>query len=53
MNLSFGYFGPYLYHMKMIDGKTTANEIKLEIAQEVESMRRSRMKHPHLAAVLV
>jgi len=39
--------------MKLIDGKTTANEIKQEIAAEVESMTRTRMKPPHLAAVLV
>jgi len=39
--------------MKLIDGKATANEIKQEIAAEVESICRSRMKAPHLAAVLV
>lgn len=39
--------------MEIIDGKSTAKEIKHEIALEVESMCRSRMKQPHLAAILV
>ena len=39
--------------MKLIDGNATAKEIKQEIAAEVESITRSRMKAPHLATVLV
>jgi methylenetetrahydrofolate dehydrogenase (NADP+)/methenyltetrahydrofolate cyclohydrolase len=39
--------------MKIINGNLTAKEIKTEIALEVESLTRSRMKRPHLAAVLV
>lgn len=39
--------------MELINGNSTAREIKNEIALEVESLTRSRMKKPHLAAVLV
>lgn len=39
--------------MILIDGKKIAAEIKLEIAAEVQRMRNSGLKIPHLAAVLV
>ena len=39
--------------MKLIDGKTTAAEIKKEIAEEVERIVAAGGKRPHLAAVLV
>ena len=39
--------------MQLIDGKLVANEIKKEIATEVEEMIRSGFKKPHLAAILV
>src|SRR5512133_131531 len=38
---------------KLIDGKKTAAEIKLEIAAEVVSMKKRGARAPHLAAVLV
>ena len=39
--------------MKLIDGKETARQIKLEIAEEVERLKKQGGKIPHLAAVLV
>jgi methylenetetrahydrofolate dehydrogenase (NADP+)/methenyltetrahydrofolate cyclohydrolase len=39
--------------MQIIDGKLMAKEIKHEISCQVESLTRSRMKQPHLAAILV
>lgn len=39
--------------MKLIDGRSTAAEIKKEIAQEVEKITASGGKTPHLAAILV
>lgn len=39
--------------MKLIDGKTIANQIKKEIAQEVMQIKAAGGKTPHLAAVLV
>lgn len=39
--------------MTIIDGKKTANEIKLEIAREVEAMTQRGERAPHLAAILV
>ena len=39
--------------MQLIDGKKTAEEIKTELAKEVEQLRKSGGKIPHLAAVLV
>ncbi len=39
--------------MQLIDGKKIANEIKQEIAEEVEKIKSSGGKIPHLAAVLV
>jgi methylenetetrahydrofolate dehydrogenase (NADP+) / methenyltetrahydrofolate cyclohydrolase len=39
--------------MTLIDGKKTAAEIKQEIATEVQRMKSSGMKIPHLAAVLI
>lgn len=38
---------------QIIDGKQTAKDIKLEIAKEVEQLKESGGKTPHLAAVLV
>jgi methylenetetrahydrofolate dehydrogenase (NADP+)/methenyltetrahydrofolate cyclohydrolase len=38
---------------RIIDGKKIASEIKLEIAEEVESLRKEGKKIPHLAAILV
>lgn len=37
----------------LIDGKQTAEEIKVEIAAEVETLKAAGRKVPHLAAVLV
>ncbi|AMR25845.1 bifunctional 5,10-methylene-tetrahydrofolate dehydrogenase/5,10-methylene-tetrahydrofolate cyclohydrolase [Hymenobacter psoromatis] len=37
----------------LIDGKQTAEEIKVEIAAEVEALKAAGRKVPHLAAVLV
>jgi len=39
--------------MQLLDGKKTSNEIKEEIAIEVEKIKKSGGKIPHLAAVLV
>lgn len=39
--------------MQIIDGKLTADTIKMEIAATVEQMAADGMKRPHLAAVLV
>jgi methylenetetrahydrofolate dehydrogenase (NADP+)/methenyltetrahydrofolate cyclohydrolase len=39
--------------MQLIDGKKTAEEIKNELAVEVEKLKKSGGKIPHLAAVLV
>jgi methylenetetrahydrofolate dehydrogenase (NADP+)/methenyltetrahydrofolate cyclohydrolase len=39
--------------MKLIDGKSTATEIKKEIAEEVAQIKANGGKTPHLAAVLV
>lgn len=39
--------------MQLIDGKTTAAEIKAEIAEEVKQIIQNGGKQPHLAAVLV
>jgi methylenetetrahydrofolate dehydrogenase (NADP+)/methenyltetrahydrofolate cyclohydrolase len=39
--------------MILIDGKETAGQIKLEIANEVEDIMNSGGKRPHLAAILV
>ena len=38
--------------MKILDGKATADQIKLEIAAEVEKMTAEGKKRPHLAAIL-
>lgn len=39
--------------MTLIDGKKTADDIKREIAAEVESMVAQGLRRPHLAAILV
>ncbi len=39
--------------MQLIDGKKTAEDIKIELAKEVEQLKRSGGKTPHLAAILV
>ncbi|MGI8892107.1 MAG: bifunctional 5,10-methylenetetrahydrofolate dehydrogenase/5,10-methenyltetrahydrofolate cyclohydrolase [Bacteroidia bacterium] len=39
--------------MNLIDGKKTAAEIKQEIATEVQRMKNSGLKTPHLAAILI
>lgn len=39
--------------MKLIDGKAIADQIKLEIAEEVKQITASGGKTPHLAAILV
>ena len=39
--------------MTILDGKQTAQEIKAEIAQEVQAMIRDEGRSPHLAVVLV
>jgi methylenetetrahydrofolate dehydrogenase (NADP+) / methenyltetrahydrofolate cyclohydrolase len=39
--------------MTIIDGKATADEIKLEIAQEVKNIQEEGGKTPHLVAILV
>lgn len=39
--------------MKILDGKATADQIKMEIAAEVEKMTAEGKKRPHLAAILV
>lgn len=38
---------------QLIDGKKTAEDIKVEIAAEVESLKAAGQKVPHLAAILV
>lgn len=39
--------------MQLIDGKKIAEEIKAEIAAEVEKIKAQGLKQPHLAAILV
>ena len=39
--------------MLLLDGKKLADELKIEIAQEVESLKSKGGKTPHLAAILV
>ena len=39
--------------MNIIDGKLIANQIKSEIAKEVEQLRSDKGRAPHLAAILV
>ena len=39
--------------MLLLDGKKLADELKIEIAKEVESLKASGGKTPHLAAILV
>lgn len=39
--------------MQLIDGKAISEQIKLEIAKEVEQIRKNGGKIPHLAAILV
>lgn len=39
--------------MILLDGKKTANDIKNEIAKEVENLKSNGLKIPHLAAILV
>ena len=39
--------------MQLIDGKAIADQVKQEIAQEVELIKAAGGKIPHLAAVLV
>ena len=39
--------------MTLIDGKQTADDIKREIAAEVEEMVAQGKRRPHLAAILV
>ena len=39
--------------MILLDGKATSNQIKEEIAIEVEKLKNAGKKVPHLAAVLV
>jgi len=39
--------------MQLIDGKKTAEDIKIELAKEVEQLKKSGGRIPHLAAVLV
>ncbi len=39
--------------MTLIDGKQTADQIKAEIAREVDTMVANGQKRPHLAAILV
>lgn len=39
--------------MKLIDGKAIADQIKLEIAEEVKQITANGGKRPHLAAILV
>ncbi len=39
--------------MELIDGKKISNEVKLEIAAEVEKIRQAGGKTPHLAAMIV
>ena len=39
--------------MQLLDGKKTAEDIKHEIAAEVQQMKNNGEKAPHLAAVIV
>jgi len=39
--------------MTIIDGKQTAQQIRQELAEEVEKIKKSGGKVPHLAAILV
>ena len=39
--------------MILIDGKKTADDIKLEIAEEVKQLLAEGKKQPHLVAILV
>ena len=39
--------------MQLLDGKKTAEDIKSEIAVEVQKMKKNGEKVPHLAAVIV
>ena len=39
--------------MQLIDGKAISDQIKQEIAQEVEQIKKQGGKTPHLAAILV
>jgi methylenetetrahydrofolate dehydrogenase (NADP+)/methenyltetrahydrofolate cyclohydrolase len=39
--------------MQLLDGKKTAEDIKNEIAAEVQKMKNNGEKVPHLAAVIV
>jgi methylenetetrahydrofolate dehydrogenase (NADP+)/methenyltetrahydrofolate cyclohydrolase len=39
--------------MQIIDGKKVAEQMKLEIAEDVKQMKEQGMKTPHLAAILV
>ena len=39
--------------MQIIDGKATAQQIKAEIAEEVNNIVAKGGKRPHLAAILV
>ena len=39
--------------MLLLDGKKLADELKTEIAQDVEKLKASGGKTPHLAAILV
>jgi methylenetetrahydrofolate dehydrogenase (NADP+) / methenyltetrahydrofolate cyclohydrolase len=42
-----------IFNMQLLDGKKLAQEIKLEIAEEVKRLSVTSKKTPHLAAVLV
>ena len=39
--------------MQLLDGKKTAAEIKIEVAEEIKRLKSNRGKIPHLVAVLV
>ena len=39
--------------MILLDGKQTADQVKLEIAEKVKSIVEKGGKRPHLAAILV
>ena len=39
--------------MQLLDGKKTATEIKLEVAEEIKRVKAKGGKIPHLVAVLV
>lgn len=40
-------------NIMILDGAATSKSIKLEIASQVEALKKSGQKVPHLAAVLV